>query len=55
MIELIKDRTLFEAVRTEAMEAYITDTDTGAKRIDAQKLITLLSTLRLCVCMYLST
>lgn len=41
MIELIKDRTLFEAVRTEAMEAYITDTNTGAKRIDAQKLINL--------------
>lgn len=41
MIELIKDRTLFEAVRTEAMGAYTTDPTTGARRIDAQKLINL--------------
>lgn len=41
MIELIKDRDLFEAVRSEAMSAYVIDETTGTKGIDAQKLINL--------------
>lgn len=41
LIEIIKDPSLFEAVREEVMTAYVTDPRTGARSIDPQKLVSL--------------
>ncbi|GKT43291.1 uncharacterized protein ColSpa_03472 [Colletotrichum spaethianum] len=41
MIEVIKDASLFQAVRDESLSAYTTDPVTGERRIDAKRLINL--------------
>lgn len=39
MIEIIKDPSLFQAVRNEVLQTQLIDPDTGAKHIDARALI----------------
>ncbi|TDZ21502.1 25-hydroxycholesterol 7-alpha-hydroxylase [Colletotrichum orbiculare MAFF 240422] len=41
MMELLKDRSLFEAVRAEALQALIIDPKTGKKDFDARKLVSM--------------
>lgn len=38
-MEVIKDKELFNAVREEALLSFETDPETGARKVDAQKLI----------------
>lgn len=41
MMHLVQDPSLFDAVRKEALSAFITDEDTGLRRVDTQKLVNL--------------
>jgi len=41
LIEIIKDPSLFEAVREEIVTTYVTDPRTRARSIDSQKLVSL--------------
>lgn len=41
IIEIVKDPSLFQAIREEVVTAYVTDPKTGTRTLDTQKLVTL--------------